>query len=343
MTNSNAADNQPTKSLAEHPFAALTPDQVLDAIEAEGLYCDGRIYPLNSYENRVYQIGIEDSDPIIAKFYRPKRWSFEQIQEDHDFCFELADNEFPVVAPIRDQNQASIRQQAGFSLALFKRRGGHAPELDHEDNLTIMGRALARLHNVGYLKTFEHRPTINVQNFAISNVEFLLENNFIPNELLPAYQSLTKDIIPKLEDAFTAVNYEPLRIHGDCHPGNILWRDDTPNFVDFDDTRNGPAIQDLWMLLSGDKQQQQIQLDKVLKGYRQFCHFNSAELKLIEPLRTLRIIYFSAWLARRWQDPAFPQAFPWFNSIKYWSEHILTLREQQAALSEPSLMMPDIL
>jgi Ser/Thr protein kinase RdoA (MazF antagonist) len=206
-----------------------------------------------------------------------------------------------------------------------------------------MGRALARLHNVGYLKTFEHRPTIYVQNFAISNVEFLLENNFIPNELLPAYQSLTKDIIPKLEDAFTAVNYEPLRIHGDCHPGNILWRDDTPNFVDFDDTRNGPAIQDLWMLLSGDKQQQQIQLDKVLKGYRQFCHFNSAELKLIEPLRTLRIIYFSAWLARRWQDPAFPQAFPWFNSIKYWSEHILTLREQQAALSEPSLMMPDIL
>jgi Ser/Thr protein kinase RdoA (MazF antagonist) len=312
----------------------------MDAIEAEGFRCDGRIFPLNSYENRVYQIGIEDSEPLIAKFYRPMRWTQEQIQEEHDFCLELAEDEFPVVAPLLDSHGISLRKQYDFWLAIYPRRGGHAPELDHENNLEVMGRFLGRLHNIGHIKNFQHRPTINVEEFAIQSSSFLLENDFIPAELQPAYNSLLEDILPRLQENFATVNYETLRLHGDCHPANILWRDNAPNFLDFDDARNGPAIQDLWMLLSGDRSQQQIQFEKVLSGYRQFCTFNSAELKLIESLRTLRVMNYSAWLARRWKDPAFPRSFTWFNTVRYWSDHILTLREQQSALREPPLQMP---
>lgn len=326
---------------SSHPFDALTPDTVIDAIEAEGFYCDGRIYPLNSYENRVYQVGIEDGQPIIAKFYRPERWSQEQLQEEHDFCLELAAEDFPVVAPLINDQGESLRQQHGFNVALYPRRGGQAPELDFGDNLEIMGRFLGRLHNVGYLKPFEYRPAITVEDFAISSSRFLLEQQFIPVELRPAYESLIDDLIPRLQDAFAAVSFETLRLHGDCHPANILWRDDAPHFVDFDDARNGPAVQDIWMLLSGEKPQQQRQLEQVLRGYRQFCPFAGVELKLIEPLRTLRIINYSAWLARRWEDPAFPHNFTWFNSVRYWSDHVLSLREQQAALQEAPLKIPD--
>ncbi len=323
----------------QHPYETLTPDAVLNAIEAEGYLCDGRIFPLNSYENRVYQVGIEDSEPLIAKFYRPERWSREQIQEEHDFCWELFDQEQPVVPPIKNAQGHTLRQQQGFWLAIFERRGGHAPELDNLDNLEIMGRSMGRMHNVGFSADFHSRPGIDVKSYAEDSAEFLLSQQFIPMELETAYKSLTDDLIKILHERYSNSHHENLRLHGDCHPGNILWRDDAPNFVDFDDARTGPAMQDLWMLLSGEREQQQIQLDRILRGYRQFCSFNSGELNLIEPLRTLRIMNYSAWLARRWEDPAFPHNFPWFNTQRYWSDHILTLREQLAALQEPPLQI----
>ena len=325
---------------ASHPYDALTPDAVLDAVESQGYLSDGRILALNSYENRVYQVGIEDQSPIIAKFYRPQRWSREQIQEEHDFCFELVENDLPVVPPEKDDSGNTIRQHGEFLFALFERRGGHAPELDNLHNLEILGRFMGRMHNVGYLKPFEHRPAIDIQSYALDSIEFLLKQQFIPMELETSYRTLTDDLVRIIEMRFAETQFETLRLHGDCHPGNILWRDDAPNFVDFDDTRSGPAIQDLWMLLSGDRDQQQGQWEKIMAGYRQFCPFNGAELNLVESLRTLRIIHYSAWLARRWEDPAFPHNFPWFNTQRYWSDHILTLREQLAALQEPPLSMP---
>ena len=323
-----------------HPYEALTPDVVLDAVEAQGYRCDGRILALNSYENRVYQVGIEEQQPIIAKFYRPERWSQTQIQEEHDFCAELVINELPIVSPQADGRGITIQHHDNFMFSLFERRGGHAPELDNLNNLEIMGRFLGRMHNIGYLKPFKARPTIDIQTYALDSIDFLQTNQFIPMELETAYRTLTDDLAAILKQRFAETHYETLRIHGDCHPGNILWRDDAPNFVDFDDARMGPAVQDLWMLLSGDRDQQQGQLNRVLAGYQQFCPFSGAELNLIEPLRTLRIIHYSAWLARRWEDPAFPHNFPWFNTQRYWSDHILTLREQLSALQEPPLSMP---
>ncbi|MYM64260.1 serine/threonine protein kinase [Pseudomaricurvus sp. HS19] len=323
-----------------HPYDALTPDSVLDAVESMGYYCDGRILALNSYENRVYQVGIDDAQPLIAKFYRPHRWSREQIQEEHDFCLELVEMELPVVPPMADSNGTTLHQHGDFLFALFERRGGHAPELDNLNNLEVMGRFMARLHNQGYEKPFLHRPAIDIQSYGVESMEFLLQQQFIPMELETAYRTLAQDLLKIVEQRFAATRFETLRLHGDCHPGNILWRDDAPNFVDFDDCRSGPAIQDLWMLLSGERPQQQVQLEAILRGYRQFCPFNGAELNLIEPLRTLRIMHYSAWLARRWEDPAFPHNFPWFNTQRYWSDHILTLREQLAALQEPPLEMP---
>lgn len=324
-----------------HPYEALTPDAVLNAVEAEGYFCDGRILALNSYENRVYQVGIEGGQPLIAKFYRPNRWSRAQIQEEHDFCAELVESELPVVPPMPTAEGHTIRTYGDFMFALFARRGGHAPEFDNLDNLEIMGRFLGRIHNVGYVKPFMHRPEISIQTYALDNIEFLLANQFIPMELETSYRTLTDDLVKVIRQRFAATHFETLRVHGDCHPGNVLWRDGTPNFVDFDDTRTGPAVQDLWMLLSGsDRDQQQGQLNRILAGYQQFCRFNGAELNLIESLRTLRIINYSAWLARRWEDPAFPHNFPWFNTQRYWSDHILTLREQLAALQESPLSMP---
>ncbi len=324
----------------QHPYDALTPDAVLDAVESQGYLSDGRILALNSYENRVYQVGIEDQAPLIAKFYRPHRWSKEQILEEHSFCQELVANEWPVVPPMIDTEGQTLRQHGDFWFALYERRGGHALELDNLHDLEIMGRYLGRLHNIGHLQAFQHRPTINIQSYAIDSAAFLQAQGFIPMELETSYRTLVDDLIGIMQQRFAETHFETLRLHGDCHPGNILWRDDAPNFVDFDDSRSGPAVQDIWMLLSGDRDQQQSQLNKILAGYRQFCPFNGAELNLVESLRTLRIINYSAWLARRWEDPAFPHNFPWFNSQRYWSDHILTLREQLAALLEPPLSLP---
>ncbi|WP_419832859.1 serine/threonine protein kinase [Endozoicomonas atrinae] len=325
--------NTPT----QHPYDQLTPDRVLDAVESAGFLSDARIMALNSYENRVYQVGIDESEPLIAKFYRPERWSEEQILEEHQFTLDLKAMELPVVAPITDEEGNTLHEFEGFHFALFPRQGGHAPELDNLDNLLTLGRTLGRMHKLGSASDFQHRPAINLQRYGIDNVEYLLENNFIPSSLLEAYQTLTRDLLHRLERMSQQHSWQSIRAHGDCHGGNILWRNDAPHFVDFDDTCMAPAIQDLWMLLSGDRREQTLQMAEILEGYTEFMDFSPSELNLVEYFRTLRLLNYSGWLAKRWDDPAFPMAFTWFNTERYWAEHILELREQLAALDEPPL------
>lgn len=322
-----------------HPYEQLTPDLVLDAIESTGLLTDARILALNSYENRVYQVGIEGGSPLIAKFYRPARWTNEQIIEEHQFTHALKELEISVVPPLADEQGQTLREYKGFRFALYPRQGGHAPNLDDFDALLSLGRTLGRIHALGQARPFAHRPALDIQTFGRESYAFLLENDFIPASLRESYRTLGADLLARCDTVFGRVDYQAIRLHGDCHPGNILWREDVPHFVDFDDARMGPAIQDLWMLLSGERDQQTAQMSEILEGYREFCEFDLAELPLIEALRSLRIMHYSAWLARRWTDPAFPKHFPWFNTERYWGEHILELREQLAALNEPPLVI----
>lgn len=322
-----------------HPFATLSPDWILAAVESTGLCCDGRMLALNSYENRVYQVGVEDSSPVIAKFYRPQRWSREQILEEHAFVLELEAQELSVVAPIADNTGRTLYEYEDFLFALFPRRGGRSPDLDF-DTLQVLGRTLGKLHSVGSLRSFSHRQELSVATFAEASSAYLLEHDFIPADLRTAYSSLAQDLLKRVKQIFSErKGYATLRLHGDCHVGNVLWRDELPMLVDFDDTMTGPAVQDLWMLLSGEREQQQAQLAELIDGYEMFYNFNPAELGLIEALRTLRLMHYSAWLARRWDDPAFPRSFPWFNTARYWSAHILELREQMSALDEPPLVL----
>lgn len=325
-------------SLNPHPFETLTPSFILDAVESHGYWSDGRSFPLNSYENRVYQVGIEGSEPLIAKFYRPGRWTDEQILEEHELCFELVEKELPVVAPMV-KDGVSLFHSGDFRFALYPRKGGHAPELDNPDNLFILGRLLGRMHLVGAVKPFEHRPQVDVQSYGHDSVAFVSEH-FIPAELRLSYDSLTRDILQLIEEIVARVgDVRQIRVHGDCHGGNMLWRDDAPHFVDFDDSRMAPAIQDIWMLLSGGRSEQLAQISEIIEGYNEFNDFQLKELQLVEVMRTLRMLHYSAWLARRWEDPAFPHSFTWFNTVRYWSEHILELREQFAALQEPGLTL----
>lgn len=314
-------------------FQSLEPNSIIDAVESLGLACDARIFALNSYENRVYQIGIEDQTPVIGKFYRPHRWTDEQILEEHYFSQELAELEIPVIAPLSFENRSLIKYN-DFRFALFPRKGGHTPELDNPDHLKWMGRFLARIHAAGAVSRFQYRPQIDIQSFVIEPSAFLLNNNFIPDYLGNAYDSLLADILKLLRQHMGSVDFRNIRLHGDCHQGNILWTDKGPHFVDFDDCRMGPAVQDIWMLLSGTLDEQRKQLDDVLDGYYEFYDFNPAEARLIETLRTMRIIHYAGWLARRWDDPSFPLNFPWFNTANYWEQHILELREQFALLQE---------
>lgn len=322
---------------ATHPFDRLTPDFILDTIEQRGYLTDGRLLALNSYENRVYQIGVEDDEPVIAKFYRPSRWSDEQILEEHSFCFELAGNDLPVVAPIVDEHGQSLFQHDEFRFALYPRKGGRTPDIDDLDNLLILGRLLGRIHLTGANRPFTQRPSIDCQSFGHDAVA-VVKNKFIPSELKLAYDTLSDDLLEKLDATIAAAGeVQAIRVHGDCHSGNILWRDDTPHFVDFDDARMAPAVQDIWMLLSGDRERQCAQLSEILDGYGEFFDFRYQELQLVEALRTLRLLHYNAWLAARWDDPAFPRTFTWFNTPRYWEQHILDLREQYAALDEPAL------
>lgn len=327
----------PMESSTRHaPYYQLDPDTVLQAVESAGLVCDGRLLALNSYENRVYQVGIEDSVPLIAKFYRPGRWSDEQIIEEHEFALELADAEIPMVPPIAIDD-TTLLQSNGFRFALFERRGGHAPELDQRETRLWLGRFMGRIHAVGASKPFSTRPALTPERFGSDSLATIANGQWLPAHLETAFDTLGKDLMTSIDAAWQRAGaVRIIRLHGDCHVGNILWRDG-PFFVDLDDCQSGPAIQDLWMFLSGDIEEMASQMKDLLVGYREFYDFQNQELQLIEALRTLRMLHHAAWLARRWEDPAFPIAFPWFGEPRYWEELVLGLREQLGRMQEPAL------
>jgi Ser/Thr protein kinase RdoA (MazF antagonist) len=319
------------------PYAGLTPDLVLDALDGMGLRCNGRQLALNSYENRVYQVWLEEGPPVVVKFYRPGRWSDPAILEEHAFTEELRDRELPVVTATALGGK-TLHDYRGFRFSVFPKRGGRAPELEDPDTLEWMGRFLGRIHAVGALRPYGERPTLDPASYGEEPRDFLLAHGFLPPDLAETWSRVVELALGGIRRCYDrAGDVAILRLHGDCHAGNVLWTDDGPHFVDFDDSRMGPAVQDLWMLLSGDRAAMQGQLTDVLAGYEDFAAFDSRELNLVEALRTLRMIHYSAWIARRWNDPAFPAAFPWFNTQTYWQNQILDLREQVALMDEPPL------
>jgi Ser/Thr protein kinase RdoA (MazF antagonist) len=316
------------------PYENLTPNAVLDALESIGLRGDGRMLGLNSYENRVYQVSLEDNSAVVAKFYRPARWTDAQILEEHAFALELAEREIPVVAP-RILDGRTLHEHRGFRFAVYDRRGGRPPELEDEKVLEWIGRFLGRIHAVGATAPFKERPTLDVETFGTEPREWLLASGLIPEDLREVWAGVSSEALERARPFFQDVT--SIRLHGDCHVGNILWTDQGPHFVDLDDARTGPAAQDLWMLLAGDRATATKQLKALLDGYERFHAFDRAELSLIEPLRTLRLVHYAAWIARRWEDPAFPAAFPWFGTQRYWQDRILELREQTSAMDEEPL------
>jgi Ser/Thr protein kinase RdoA (MazF antagonist) len=322
-----------------HPYDQLTPDVIIAAVESLGRVSDRRILALNSYENRVYQVGIEQGQPLIVKFYRPQRWSEPAIQEEHGFALELAAAEVPVIPPIVLDGR-TLFEYENFRFALFERRGGRWPELGSRTEREWMGRFLGRIHVVGRRQRFRHRNSLDIERMGEVSRNYLLDEGWIPSHLESAYESITADLMQQIREAFdTARGYRELRLHGDCHRGNVLWTDAGPHFVDLDDCIMGPAIQDLWMLLSGPRHDMGEQMAQLLEGYTQFADFDHREVVLIESLRTLRMIHYSAWLAMRWEDPAFPAAFPWFTEPRYWENQVLALREQMGAIAEGPIEM----
>jgi Ser/Thr protein kinase RdoA (MazF antagonist) len=322
---------------SEAPYSELSPETVLDAIEALEFRCDGRVLALNSYENRVYQIGLEEGEPLVAKFYRPGRWSDAAIREEHAFSGELAAQEIPVVAPLVREGE-SLHVHHGFRYAVFPRRGGRWPELGLIDEREWVGRFLGRIHAVGRASAFRERGALSMEDLGRNARDFALDGEWMPDYLATKYADLTEELLEAVEVRASRWGGARLgRILGDCHRGNILWTDLGPHFVDLDDCLTGPAIQDVWMLLSGGLQEMRTELQDLLKGYEQFLPFDRREIALIEPLRALRMIHYSAWLARRWHDPAFPKAFPWFAEPRYWEQHYRSLEDQLAAVLEPPL------
>jgi len=320
--------------MTQTPFSNLDPACILDALDSIGLQGDGRLFALNSYENRVYQVGMEDAPPLIVKFYRPQRWTDAAIAEEHAFLHALSMAEIPVVPPLAI-DQATLHAFNGYRFSVFAKQGGRAPELDQPGVREWIGRFIGRIHALGAVKPFEERPALNLDTFGHEPTAYLLENSFIPEDIEPAYRSVVQQALDGVQRCYERAGDIPLmRLHGDCHLGNVLWTDEGPHFVDFDDCRMGPPIQDLWMLLSGDRTDMAEQLVELLAGYEDFHEFNPREAYLIEALRTLRLLHYSAWLAQRWHDPAFPLAFPWFNTQQYWQNCILELREQIALMDE---------
>lgn len=339
--NDATSESNAAGACAGLPFAGLTPERVLDALDSvlipAGSRTDGRLLALNSYENRVYQAGIEDGVPIVAKFYRPQRWSNDAILEEHTFVAELAAREIPAVPPLAFDGR-TLHEFDGFRFAIFERRGGRAPELDRRDTLEWLGRFIGRIHAVGATKPYAARPTLDLRTFGYEPRDFLMSHDFVPDDVRPAYEAAVALALEGVERAYErAGDVRMLRAHGDCHPSNVLWTDAGPHFVDFDDSRMAPAVQDLWLLLPGDRPGASRALTDLLAGYEDFCEFDPRELHLIEALRTLRLIHYAAWLARRWDDPAFPAAFPWFNTHRYWEARVLELREQIGAMQEGPL------
>ena len=351
----DALSDNAFESMSDTPFAGLDPDTVLDALDAVGLRGDGRLIQLNSYENRVFQVFLEDGRVLVAKFYRPQRWSDAQILEEHGFANELATGEIPVAAVWRLAIDAGARLASRVSLpgatlaqldtprgtyrfSVSEKLAGRAPELEDDGTLEWIGRFIGRMHAVGSVKPFEFRQQLDAKTFGFDNRDWLLAQDIIPPDAESGWRRATDEALAAVAEAFDqGSTIRRLRLHGDCHLGNVLWAADGPHFVDLDDAVMGPATQDFWMLLSGDRIAMTRQLAAVLEGYKSFMDFDRRELRLIEPLRTLRIIHHSAWIARRWNDPAFPIAFPWFDSPKYWAEQTTRLRQQIDAMAEPAL------
>lgn len=330
-------------------FATLEPAVVLDALDTVGVHGDGRLLALGSYENRVYRVHLDEAvqgqDAVVVKFYRPGRWSAAQIQEEHDFALELAEQEVPVVTPMKLHGR-TLHEAQGFCFSVSPVRGGRSPELDDFEVLEWIGRYLGRIHTVGAAREFVCRPALDVQTFGLEPAQYLKGNDAIALEVQSEWHAAFGQAIALVGEAFEqgASQRQSLRLHGDCHPGNILWTPagmpgEGPHFVDLDDARMGPAVQDLWMLLSGDRGQRTAQLSALLDGYEQVRDFDRAELRLIEALRTLRLVHYSAWLARRWQDPIFPINFPWFGTPDYWRGQVHMLHEQIEAMQEPALVV----
>jgi len=340
----------PPALLSLHPYESLTPDVVMDALAHIGLHGDGRLMALSSYENRVYLVHLDDGpadlDAVVAKFYRPGRWSEAQILEEHSFAAELMAAEVPAVGPLVIEGR-TLHHFAGFAFSVSPRRGGRPPELDDWEVLEWIGRFLARIHTVGAGQPFKERPALDLQSFGTESRDWLLAHDKVPLDVQAAWTTACDKALAMIAASGLdgpGKTFRPIRLHGDCHPGNILWTPTErpgggPHFVDLDDARTGPAVQDLWMLLSGDRAQRSGQLSALVDGYEQFREFDRRELSLIEPLRTLRLIHYSAWLARRWDDPAFPITFPWFGSSDYWQGQVQMLEEQMEQMAEPPLMV----
>ncbi|RDV28029.1 serine/threonine protein kinase [Alteromonas aestuariivivens] len=321
--------------MTDFAFAGLGPDTILDALESCGIYPQSGLLALNSYENRVYQFQDDERQRWVVKFYRPNRWSNQQILEEHAFAQELAASEIPMVAPTV-LHGTTLHEAKGYRFALFPSVGGRQFEIDNLDQLEWMGRFIGRIHRVAHSRPFEARPTLDINAYLTRPREILVNSSLLPAHLQTAFFAILDPLIKLTSELYHCTN--PIRLHGDCHPGNILWRDG-PMFVDLDDCRMGPAMQDLWMMLSGDRHQQQLQLETLIEAYEEFHDFDSSQFALIEPLRAMRMVHYMAWLSQRWEDPAFPRAFPWFAEDKYWEGQILALKEQLAALQEPPLQL----
>ena len=327
---------------ADAPYGRLTPDVVLNAIDSAGLVTDGHQLALNSYENRVFQVGLEGGSFVVAKFYRPGRWSDVQILEEHGFIAELAEGEIPAVPALSIAGN-TLHSFEGFRFAIFSRSGGRAPNMDDPSVREWLGRFLGRIHAVGRAKPYIDRPALDIATFGVEPRRYLLEGDWLPPELKSVYDGVSQQALDLIAAQYDRGAHHSLRLHGDCHEGNVLWTDSInnvgPHFVDFDDSRMGPAVQDFWMLLGAGRAEQTERLADLLEGYEDFAEFDRRELALIEPLRTLRLLHYSAWIARRWDDPAFPAAFPWFNTHRYWEDRILELREQIAAMQEETIVV----